>query len=405
MRRTLIAGVVLLVAGIAASPAYAARPSISKSSFGTFNGAPVTKFTLRNSHRMSVSIIDYGGTIQSVRVPDRQGRFRNVTLGFSNFAGYRSDAYLKSNPYFGALIGRYGNRIGGAKFTLNGKTYTLDPNNNGNTLHGGFTGFDKLMWNATPVAATRNRVGLKLTLTSKEGDPATGSGCDPSKNPVTTPPTPPCTTGFPGTVNVTVTYTLDNSNRIHIDYSATTDKPTVLNLTNHAYWNLHGEGSGTIYGHQLQIDANRYTPVDANLIPTGALARVAGTPLDFRRFHSIGARIRSDFQQLVYGRGYDHNFVLNNAGPGMHPAARLRDPSSGRQLTVLTTEPGLQFYSGNFLDGTIKGKGGHVYAHRSGLCLETQHFPDSPNKPNFPSTILQPGKAYDSRTVFTFTAK
>jgi aldose 1-epimerase len=403
MRRALIASVVLLVGAVAAGPAYAARPSITKSNFGTFNGAPVTKYTLKNSNRMTVSILDYGGTIQSVRVPDRRGRFKDVTLGFGNFAGYRSDAYLKSNPYFGALIGRYGNRIGGAKFTLNGVTYTLDPNNNGNTLHGGFTGFDKLMWTATPVLPTANRVGLKLTLLSKEGDPATGSGCDPSKNPVTVPPTPPCTTGFPGNVNVTVVYTLDNRNRIHIDYSATTDKPTVLNLTNHAYWNLHGEGSGTIYGHLLQIDARRYTPVDATLIPTGALDPVAGTPLDFRAFHSIGARIRSDFQQLVFGRGYDHNFVLNNAGPAMHRAARLRDPSSGRQLTVSTTEPGLQFYSGNFLDGTLYGTSHRQYRQGDGLALETQHFPDSPNKPNFPSTVVNPGTPYHTSTIYAFS--
>jgi aldose 1-epimerase len=403
MRRALIAGIMLLAVALAAGPAYAARPSISKSSFGTFNGAPVTKFTLKNSHRMAVSIIDYGGTIQSVRVPDRQGRFRNVTLGFGNIAGYRSDLYLLKNPYFGALIGRYGNRIGGAKFTLNGKTYTLDPNNNGNTLHGGFTGFDKLMWNATPVLPTASRVGLKLTLTSKANDPASGSGCDPSKNPVTTPPTPPCTTGFPGTVNVTVVYTLDNSNRIHINYSATTDAPTVLNLTNHAYWNLHGEGSGTIYNHQLRIFANRYTPVDSTLIPTGAIDPVAGTPLDFRTFHAIGARVRSDFQQLVFGRGYDHNFVLNNAGPAMHRAAVLRDPSSGRQLTISTTEPGLQFYSGNFLDGTLYGTSHRQYRQGDGLALETQHFPDSPNKPNFPTTTVNPGTPYHTSTIYAFS--
>jgi aldose 1-epimerase len=403
MRRALIASVVLIVGAVAASPAYAARPSITKSNFGTFNGAPVTKYTLRNSHRMTVSILDYGGTIQSVRVPDRRGRLRNVTLGFGNFAGYRSDAYLKSNPYFGALIGRYGNRIGGAKFTLNGVMYTLDPNNNGNTLHGGFTGFDKLMWTGTPVGPTANRVGLKLTLTSTEGDPATGSGCDPSKNPVTTPPTPPCTTGFPGTVQVTVVYTLDNRNRIHIDYSATTDKPTVLNLTNHAYWNLQGEGSGTIYGEQLALDARRYTPVDVNLIPTGKIDPVAGTPLDFRTFHAIGARIRSDFQQLVFGRGYDHNFVLNNPGPAMHRAARLRDPSSGRQLTIFTTEPGIQFYSGNFLDGTLYGTSHRQYRQGDGLALETQHFPDSPNKPQFPSTVVNPGTPYHTSTIYAFS--
>jgi|tagenome__1003787_1003787.scaffolds.fasta_scaffold20954078_1 aldose 1-epimerase len=406
MRRVLIAVIALLVPAVLAlaSPAFAARPSISKASFGDLgNGTPVTKYTLKNSKRMSVSIIDYGATIQSVRVRDRRGHFRNVTLGFGNASGYTSPAYLKSNPYFGAIIGRYGNRIGGAKFTLNGTTYTLDPNNNGNTLHGGFTGFDKIMWTAAPQTPKRNSVAIKFSLLSKEGDPATGSGCDPSKNPVTTPPTTPCTTGFPGDVSVTVTYTLDNRNRLHIDYSAVPTKDTVLNLTNHAYWNLHGEGSGTIYNHRLRIDARRYTPVDDVLIPTGAIDTVRGTPLDFRRFHAIGARIRNNFQQLVFGRGYDHNWVLNNAGPSMHRAATLRDPSSGRQLSISTTEPGIQFYSGNFLDGTLYGTSGHQYRQGDGLALETQHFPDSPNKPNFPSTEVKAGQTYSTHTIYAFS--
>jgi aldose 1-epimerase len=410
MRKALITAVGLAVAAIAAGPAYAARPSISKSSFGTFGSQPVTKFTLKNSHRMRVSIIDYGATIQSVRVRDRRGHFKNVTLGFGNISGYRSDAYLKSNPYFGAIIGRYGNRIGGAKFTLDTKTYTLDPNNGTfNTLHGGFTGFDKVMWTAAPQAPKRNSVALKLSLVSKQGDPATASGCDPSKFPG--PPSPPCSTGFPGNVNVTVTYTLDNSNRLHIDYFATTDAPTVLNLTNHAYWNLSGEGSGTIYNHQLRILANRYTPIDSGLIPletspgshVGRIDKVAGTPLDFRRFHSIGARIRSDFEQMVLARGYDHNFVLNDQRPKMHRAAVLRDPASGRVLTISTTEPGLQFYSGNFLDGTLYGTSGHQYREGDGLALETQHFPDSPNKTNFPSTVVRPGTPYQTHTIYGFS--
>jgi aldose 1-epimerase len=407
MRRTLIATAVLLVAALASSPAYAARPSISRSNFGTFNGQNVTKFTLKNSNKMSVSIIDYGATIQSVKVPDRRGHFKNVTLGFGNISGYRSDAYLKSNPYFGATIGRYGNRIGGASFTLNGVTYTLDPNNNGPTLHGGFTGFDKIMWAGTAGTPKRNSVSVSFALTSTEHDPATGSGCDPSKAPAGT---TPCTTGFPGTVQTTVTFTLDNKNRLHIDYNATTDKATVLNLTNHAYWNLAGEGSGTIYDHQLRILANRYTPVDSLLIPLetspgshiGRIDRVAGTPLDFRKFHAIGDRIRSNFEQLVLGRGYDHNFVLNKA-TGMHKAAVLRDPSSGRQLTITTSEPGLQFYSGNFLDGTLYGTSGHQYREGDGLALETQHFPDSPNKTNFPSTVVQPGTPYTTHTIYGFS--
>jgi aldose 1-epimerase len=406
MRRALIAGIVLVVAAVVAGPAYAAKPSITRSNFGTFNGSPVTKFTLKNSHKMTVSIIDYGATIQSVRVPDRRGRFKNVTLGFKGMGGgavqgYRSDAYLKSNPYFGAIIGRYGNRIGGAKFTLDGKTYTLDPNNNGCcTLHGGFTGFDKIMWAGKAGTPKRNSVSVTFHLVSKENDPASGSGCDPSKAPAGT---TPCVTGFPGTVTVDVTYTLDNKNRLHIDYHATTDKRTVLNLTNHAYWNLAGEGSGTIYDHQLKIFAKRYTPVDKFLIPTGALDPVAGTPFDFRRFHSIGARIRSSFPQMVLGRGYDHNFVLKNAGPKMHKAAILRDPSSGRQLTITTTEPGIQFYSGNFLDGTLYGTSGHQYREGDGLALETQHFPDSPNKPNFPSTVVNPTTPYTTHTIYAFS--
>jgi aldose 1-epimerase len=356
---------------------------------------------------MSVAIIDYGGTIQSVRVPDRSGNFKNVTLGFKNIAGYTSPAYLKSNPYFGALIGRYGNRIGGAKFTLDGTTYTLDPNNGTfNTLHGGFTGFDKIMWSGTPQPPTSNSVTLKLHLLSREGDPATGSGCDPSKFPG--PPSPPCSTGFPGNLDVTVFYRLDNNNQIHIHYLATTDQPTVVNLTNHAYWNLAGEGSGTIYDHLLKIDAFRFTPVDSGLIPTGQVKTVGGTPFDFQSFHAIGERIRNNNPQLVLGRGYDHNFVLNNRDPSsLHRAAVLRDPSSGRQLTIKTTEPGLQFYSGNFLDGTLYGTSGHQYRQGDGLALETQHFPDSPNKPQFDSwettTVLRPGQTYDTRTIYAFS--
>jgi aldose 1-epimerase len=400
MRRGLIATTALLVPAVLAllaGPAFAARPSISKSAFGDLaNGTHVTKYTLRNSHRMSVSIIDYGATIQSVRVRDRRGRFRNVTLGMPNASGYTSTAYLKSNPYFGAIIGRYGNRIGGATFKLGTNTYTLDPNNNGNTLHGGDVGFDKLMWTADPQTPKRNSVAIKFTLHSPEGPGQPGSGCS-----LTT--TPACT-GFPGTVDVTVTYTLDNRNRIHIDYFATTDKQTVLNLTNHAYWNLGGEGSGTIYDHQLRIDARRYTPVaNDQLIPTGAIDTVRGTPLDFRRFHAIGARIRDNFSQLVFGRGYDHNWVLNNAGPKMHRAATLRDPANGRQLTIFTTEPGLQFYSGNFLDGTLYGTSGHQYRQGDGLALETQHFPDSPNKPQFPSTTVNPGTPYQTHTIYAFS--
>jgi aldose 1-epimerase len=365
--------------------------TIDKQPFGTLpDGSAVDKYTLSNARGMSVSILTYGGIIQSLTVPDRRGREANVTLGFADLAGYLSPAYVKSNPYFGAIIGRYGNRIGGAKFSLDGKTFTLDPNNNGNTLHGGTTGFDKVLWNAEEVAPSDGTVGLELSRLSKAGE-----GC---ANP------PTACTGFPGNLKVSVLFTLDNQNRLRFDYSATTDAPTVVNLTNHSYWNLAGEGSGTIENHLLRINADRFTPVDAGLIPTGELRSVDGTPFDFRSFHTIGERLRENDEQLVLGRGYDHNFVLNGSGGGdLNQAARLVDPSSGRVLTILTTEPGLQFYSGNFLDGTLYGTSGHQYRQGDGLALETQHFPDSPNKPQFPSTRLDPGQTYSTSTVYAFS--
>jgi aldose 1-epimerase len=396
--RVVTAGIVAVALAAAGATGAAAKPrlSITKSSFGTLadgtpNGTAVDRYTLSNGS-ISASIITYGGIIQKLRAPDRRGRRANVTLGYANLAGYtvpRGDPPTANPSYFGAIIGRYGNRIGAAKFTLDGKAYTLDANNGPNSLHGGQRGFDKYVWAAQPFKRS-NAVGVKLTRTS-----AAGEGCA----------SPPACTGYPGTLQVEVDYTLRKRNSLRIDYTATTDAPTVVNLTNHAYWNLSGEGTGTIYNHRLTLNANGFTPVDKTLIPTGEIKPVAGTPFDFRTPHAIGARIRANDQQLMYGQGYDHNWVLKRpAGDrSLIRAARLRDPASGRVLTMSTTEPGIQFYSGNFLDGTLYGTSGHAYRQGDGLALETQHFPDSPNKPQFPSTVLRPGQTYSTSTVLGFS--
>ena len=352
----------------------AAKPGIKMSEFGKMpDGQTVDLYTLNNSSGMRVAITNYGGRVVSLIVPDRNGRMDDIVLGFDDLAGY-----LANNPYFGALIGRYGNRIGGAKFTLDGKEYHLAANDGPNSLHGGIKGFDKVVWKARGVPGTHP--ALELTYLSKDGEE-----------------------GYPGNLKVKVVYTLMGNNALQIDYSATTDKDTVLNLTNHSYFNLSGQGNGDILKTQMTIHAGQFTPVDANLIPTGQIRKVEGTPFDFRKSTAIGERINGDDEQLKLGRGYDHDFVLDRSGRGLAPAARAVDPDSGRVLEVLTTQPGIQFYTGNFLDGTIHGKGGKVYGHRYAFCLETQHFPDSPNKPNFPSTELKPGQTYHETTVFKFS--
>ena len=398
-KRSVVAVGIAVVALAAVGPAGAEAKgrhgglSITKSAFGSVDGKMVDRYTLAN-RSMSVSIITYGGIIQELRAPDRRGRIANVTLGYKDLEGYtrlRGDAPGTPNPsYFGGIIGRYGNRIGGAEFSLDGDEYTLDANNGPNHLHGGDKGFDRFVWDAVPFKRD-GRVGVKLTRTSAEGE-----GCTP----------PPDCTGYPGNLEVKVVYTLDKRNDLRMDYTAKTDAPTVVNLTNHAYWNLAGEGTGTIYDHRLTLDADRYTPVDDTLIPTGALDPVAGTPFDFRSPHAIGERIRDNHPQLVIGLGYDHNWVLDRAAGDtrLMRAARLRDPDSGRVLTVSTTEPGIQFYSGNFLDGTLYGTSDRAYRQGDGLALETQHYPDSPNQPNFPSTRLDPGDTYSTSTIYGFSA-
>ena len=357
-------GVVVMGLAVAAEQG-SGKPGVTRAPYGRMpDGKSVEAFTLTNAKGMEVRAITYGGIITSIRVPDRSGAVGDVVLGFDAL-----ESYLKGHPFFGPIVGRYGNRIARGQFTLDGHTYKLATNNGPNHLHGGIVGFDKAVWSAQPLSAG---IGVVFTHTSPDGDE-----------------------GYPGTLKVRVTYTLTERNELMVDYRASTDKATPVNLTQHSYFNL--AGSGDILSHELAVQADRYTPVDSTLIPTGELASVEGTPFDFRKPMAIGARIEQPHEQLKFGQGYDHNFVLN--GSGMRPVVRVTDPKSGRTLDVATTEPGLQFYTANYLDGTLKGKGGQVYNRRAGFCLETQHYPDSPNKPKFPSTIVKPGEEYSSTTT------
>jgi aldose 1-epimerase len=348
---------------------------ISQTPFGkTSDGTPVDIYTMRQEGGIEAHICNYGGIVVSLKAPDRNGRLDDVVLGFDDL-----ESYLTRNPFFGALVGRFGNRIAKASFTLDGVTYSLAANNGANALHGGLKGFDKVVWQATR-AQTASGPALELNYLSRDGEE-----------------------GFPGNLRVKAVYSLTADHGLRLDFTATTDKATILNLTQHTYFNLAGKGD--ILGHQVQINADRFTPVDGTLIPTGELQPVAGTPFDFRQPTAIGARIEQKDEQLEYGRGYDHNFVLNHPPGHLDVIARVSEPVTGRVLEVLTTEPGVQFYTGNFLDGTVKGKGGQVYNRRAGFCLEAQHFPDSPNQPKFPTVTLQPGAVYRNTIVFRFSTQ
>lgn len=359
-----------------ASKMAAVAPRLTQAPFGqTADGEGIDLITLRNQQGIEIRLMTYGGIILSIKTPDRTGAVDDITLGYDTAAGY-----FRNSTYFGVLVGRYANRIAKAKFTLDGKTYTLPANNGVNSLHGGTTGWDQKVWKIEREPfQNAGGVGVTLTLTSPDGDQ-----------------------GYPGEVKARVTYTLTDDSRLIVDYDATSNAPTVINMTQHTYFNLAGSKATDVLGQELMINADKYTPVDDTLIPTGELAPVAGTPFDFKLATKIGARIDQNNEQLKRGKGYDHNWVLNRTGDGLSLAAIARDPGTGRTIEISTTEPGIQFYSGNFLDGSNVGKGGKVYGHRGGFCLETQHYPDSPNHPSFPSTVLRPGGRYTSQTVFKF---
>ncbi len=352
-------------------------PLVSSSIFGKLKtGEEVTSYVLRNKNKMIVKIINYGATVVSIKTEDKNKKFEDVVLGYDNI-----ESYVKDKSYFGVIVGRYGNRIGKGKFTLDGKEYELTINDGNNQLHGGIVGFNKMLWKGEAFA-TDSSQSVKLTLVSKDGDQ-----------------------GFPGNLTLQVVYTLNNSNELEITYRASSDKTTVLNPTHHSYFNLTGNPANTILDHELVLNSEEFTPVDKELIPTGILQKVENTPMDFRKPTKIGERINSNFEQLTLGRGYDHNWVLNNFDGSVREAATVYEKNSGRFLQVFTDQPGIQFYSGNFLDGTAKGKNNIIYNYRTGFCLETQHFPDSPNKANFPSVKLEPGKTYKQKTIYKFSVK
>ncbi len=377
MELILLAGAIVLAGCLlGCAAAGGGDGTITQEPFGaTPDGTKVDIFTLRNSSGMEARICNYGGLVVSLKTPDRNGKMTDVVLGYDNL-----ESYIKRNPFFGALVGRYANRIAKAKFVLDGKTYTLAANHKGiNSLHGGLKGFDKVMWKAT-ASVKNGEPSLELTYFSKDGEE-----------------------GFPGNLNVTATYTLTRDNALRLDYTATTDKDTVVNFSHHSYFNLAGDGD--VLNHEVMINADKFTPVDSTLIPTGELRPVAGTPFDFRTPHKIGERIGAADEQLKIAGGYDHNWVINKPANALALCARVTEPTSGRVMEVLSTEPGLQFYSGNFLDGSITGKGGRAYHGRAAFCMEPQHFPDSPNQPSFPSTVLKPGQVFHSTIEYRFSAK
>ncbi|MBX3007220.1 MAG: galactose mutarotase [Melioribacteraceae bacterium] len=350
---------------------------IEKKTFGKISdGTETFLYTLKNKNGIIAEITNYGAAVVSLTAPDKNGELKDIVLGYDEAASYE-----KCQSYFGVIVGRYGNRIGEGKFTLDGKEYQVSVNDGKNSLHGGFKGFNKRVWKAEPIMGDSSQ-SLKLTYISEDGEE-----------------------GYPGKVEISVTYTLNDKNELALYYSATTDKPTIMNPTHHSYFNLTGDFTKPILDHQLMIDAETYTPVDNGLITTGEFASVAGNPMDFRVLTNIGAKINDKFEQLVFGKGYDHNWVINNWDGSVKKVAELYEPASGRLMEVISDQPGLQFYSGNFLNGSAVGKGGVVYNYRTGLCLEAQHHPDSPNKPNFPSVRLNPGEQYKQVTIYKFSVK